>query len=425
MAENNVNKQETKDSSALSGNERKITYKISPLPQGKGRPSFTGGVFTQKITKLVYINILTLFCLAPVIALFIAANSLISSQGLYGPFAENLGIGYPAAPETAGVAEAIILRVHLLFYALTIPASVFTAAGLAGGIYGARKLVRSEEEFRIKDYIAGIKAGYVPALIASLLGFVVFFLWGFVWDYAGYAMALGGSKGLWITLRVVLSVVLVLAIYFAFWILAVGTNYKVNAWGLVKHSCRLSFTAILQSMLLLILVCAPVFILLVPALYFIAYLWFALLGVATIFLVWGSFTDWVFDLTDDYTAAQTSAQVKREEERRIAERTVTKEDVMSLLLAGGKSAYLAKAIKPLDEGENVYVLPETFTAAELETLAENRKKLQKESDDYAQAHAEEETYKEYNRRFDEREKVLTQTDKKGKKKKFAPRMLNE
>ena len=109
MAENNVNKQETKDPSSLIGNERKISYKISPLSEGKGRQSFTWNIFTQKTGKLLYINLLTLFCLAPVIALFIIKANVIASEGLYGPFAGNLGVGYPAAPDTAGVAERIIL----------------------------------------------------------------------------------------------------------------------------------------------------------------------------------------------------------------------------------------------------------------------------------------------------------------------------
>ena len=157
----------------------------------------------------------------------------------------------------------------------------------------------------------------------------------------------------------------------------------------------------------------------------LAYVWFILLGFSTAIFIWAAFTDWLFDYALGYNAGQVERQAQAEAERNAALPKVSADELMNLLLVGNKSAYLSRAVEPLNGGTNAYVLPEKFTADDLAALAENRRQLKAESDSYAAAHEQEEKYAEYNARFRDREKALEVTDKKGKKKKFNPKMLNQ
>jgi hypothetical protein len=95
---------------------------------------------------------------------------------------------------------------------------------------------------------------------------------------------------------------------------------------------------------------------------------------------------------------------------------------MNMLRVGGRSAYLARAIEPLDKGE-AYIPSVNFTAEDLQKVASSREQLRKAADDHAALHAKEEKYVAYNQLFDDREKAIT-SEGKSKKKKFNPKMLN-
>lgn len=424
MATAEVKKETETDLSRLTGNEKSLTYKVIPAPANTGRFSFGWDKYKTKFGKLIFINILMLICFIPVFVLVYLRQYRLAYEGMNGVFGDNLGIGYPAAPDMTGLAENLILRVDMLFCALAILASFFTAAGISGGLYCTRKLLRSEEELKFKDFFIGIKKGYFVALAASVIVFTVFFAAMYIWDFAGYRMAMGESAGMWITFRVLGWIAFALASLISLWILAVGTNYRQNAWGLIKNSLRLCFGSILQSFLFAVLFCLPVLLIFIPAFgTMLAYLWFILAGFSTALFIWGAFNDWLFDYALGYTAKQVEVQTQAEESASAPK--MNKEDIMNLLLVGTKSAYLSRAVEPLNSGTNAYVLPENFTAEDLSLAAKRRLQIEEESRVYAAAHENEEKYVEYNARFRDREKALNVTDKKGKKKKFAPKMLNQ
>ena len=80
-------------------------------------------------------------------------------------------------------------------------------------------------------------------------------------------------------------------------------------------------------------------------------------------------------------------------------------------------------MKPIDDGRELYELPEAFSREDLARLRQSRKEMIEDADSYAEEHRNDERYVEYNKMWDEREKVLQDDDKKGKKKK-RPKMLN-
>ncbi len=425
MAENQERAAE-KDLSVLPGNEKKVDYTVLPVPEKQGRFSFTGSVFLNRLSKFILVNVLMLLFAAPLVALFIGRTYYIAWQGSLGPYADWLGVGV-GRPDIVGEAERLMLEADATFFAVAVFVSLIAAVGLAGGMYCVRKLLRSDDKLRLfRDFFTGVRQGYVAAAIACVIAFAGILLAVFVWDYAALAMATGGSAGLWITLRVLACILCALLTLFALWILSVGTNYKQNALGLLKNAAVIGGGTIVQSVIFAAFAALPAFLVFfnVSMLNFVLEIFYVVVGGAAALLVWGSFSDWAFDNFAGYTAVQTRRQ---EEARREALRAETPEtDVMGLLLTEERHEYLSRAIQSLDEGTQVYALPENFGPYDLEQLAESRRKMESESRAFAERYADEEKYKEYNARFAEREKALVEKDKKGRKKKFAPpKMLNQ
>jgi hypothetical protein len=411
-----------KDRSVLAGNERAVPYKVMPMPADKKRFAFTWEIFKQKLGKIIYINLMTLVCFTPLIATFIYCYLGVLSAGASGPFADFLGVGYPASPETAGLEESMIMSVIMRYFLIAIPLSAVAALGIAGGTYSTRKLLRTDDPFRIRDFFRGIKEGYVCSLIACVAIFAVLFAAACLWSYSAYAMATGASAVLWIVLRVLISVVLALVVLLGFWLIAVGSNYSMDGKGVVSHVFRFTFQTVLQSVVCLVIGVAPVILFFFGSLLaLIAGVWYILFGFATVLLIWSSFTDWAFDLASDYTKGQIAVQEKAEAAKS-GKTELSDEERMNMLRVGGRSAYLARAIEPFDNG-TAYIPPVNFTAEDLQKAEESRKQLRKEADEYAALHEKEEKYTAYNQLFDDREKMIS-SDGKSKKKKFNPKMLN-
>jgi hypothetical protein len=364
---------------------------------------------------------MTLVCFTPLIVLFVYRYLAVLSAGAVGPFADYLGVGYPAAPETTGLAEQMILRVDIFYFLIAIALSAVAALGFAGGTYCTRKLLRTDDPFRFVDFFRGIKEGYVYSFIACVVSFAVLFGMVCLWDYSAYAMATGASVALWIFLRIVAILVFAIVVLFSLWFLAVGSNYAMNAKGTLRSVFIFSSRTVLQSVFCIVLGVLPVILFLFGTLFvMLAGIWYLLFGFSTILLIWSSLTDWAFDLASDYTKGQIAAQ-EREEAVKSGKPKLSDEERMNMLRVGGRSAYLSRAVEPLDNG-TAYIPPVCFTAEDLKKVADSRAQLRKAGNDYAALHEKEEKYTAYNQLFDEREKAIT-VDAKSKKK-FNPKMLN-
>ncbi|MBQ9081727.1 MAG: hypothetical protein IJY26_03745, partial [Clostridia bacterium] len=240
MTKNKAQLQDKADLTVLPGNEKSLGYKILPVPNDRGRFAFTWDVFKNKLGNLMYVNLLMLVFFTPLIAVFFLRYGSILTSGALGAFGDNLGVGYPASPDMTGLAEALMLEVNTLYFALAVAAAPFTAVGLAGGVYAVRKLLRSDDEFRLlKDFFTGVKKGYVASLVACVLSFAMIFVCVRVWDSAGYEIAMGGNVALNIVFRVLACLGVAIVILFSLWLTSVGSNYKQNVWGAIKNSVSL------------------------------------------------------------------------------------------------------------------------------------------------------------------------------------------
>lgn len=416
---NAVKKAGGKDLSVLKGNERASAYRLFTMPADQNRFIFTWEVFKRNVGKLVTVNLLTLVCLLPMIALFILRNFGVTSEGVIGAYSSNLGIGYPGAPLILGEAELAVLRLDNIYFAFLLPISAFTALGIAGATYAVQKMLRSDEEVRIKDFFVGIKENYLSALTGCAVAFLALFFCVLVWNYAGYRMVVDGNLALWIFVRVVDCILIVPFFMVAFWIIGVGSNYAVPPLTAIKYVFRFGFPLFVPSIVCMAIVAVmalPVIWLSDRLMMLIAYAWFVFVGFAAMVMVWSSFTDWAFDSYLDRLKDESKAQEKKAEETRAKESGLSKEERWNMLRIGGKSAYLSRAIQPVNEGARPYIPAGKITQEELAQVARARAVIAEEAETYAAAHAQEEKYVAYNKLFDEKEKSLSQTGKKGKKK---------
>ena len=145
-------------------------------------------------------------------------------------------------------------------------------------------------------------------------------------------------------------------------------------------------------------------------------------------LVWLTFAQWVFD---QYVNPKTRRVTQNKEDKTIYNQAgtpqMTGDDSASMfeyqraIIAEGKSRLMYHPIQPIDDGVEVYELPEDFTREDLKKLKENRAELASMAEQYADEHKSDARYVEYIKRFEARERSLQEqeqkVDKKNKKKK--------
>ena len=139
-------------------------------------------------------------------------------------------------------------------------------------------------------------------------------------------------------------------------------------------------------------------------------------------LVWLDFAQWVFDR---YVNPKTQAAKKQAGDKTIYNKDgtpqLTGDDSASVLeyqrsiVAEGKSRLLSKPIQPIDDGQEVYELPKSFTREDLKKLKENKKEIATGVEAYANEHKNDARYVEYNEQFEARERALQEQENKGKK----------
>ena len=87
------------------------------------------------------------------------------------------------------------------------------------------------------------------------------------------------------------------------------------------------------------------------------------------------------------------------------------------LVAAGRSKLIAHPIKPIDDGLEVYELPQSFTREDLKRLRESKDVIAEDTKAYAEEHKNDERYVKYNEEFDAMEKALQEPSEDEKKKK--------
>ena len=203
------------------------------------------------------------------------------------------------------------------------------------------------------------------------------------------------------------------------WLIAVGVSYKVGPWQLIKNSFVLIIGSFIQTVFILGLAFIPVWFLLIGGLMqVIAIVILIVFGFSYVFLVWMSYTQWVFDMyiTPNIEAQKAVERSKMTKEQLAAEKEAEERRIAGEILAAGKSELVGRPILPID-GAPVPALGKTFSRADIAAVASGRQDIEKRVSDYEEEHKNDKRYVEYNKLFAEREKALKDDDKKGKKKK--------
>ena len=406
----------------LDGKEREEDYPRTVLPESRWRLFWN--IFKGKFGKLVLTNLLMLLFCLPLAAIIIYRSISIGAQELSGPWGSGLGVGYPVIPDVAGAFERIVYRSDLFFFGLMIPACVIAGVGLSGGLYVIRNMLQTDL-FLLKKFFRGVKRAFWSVLEAVLIFSVVLFAARCVGNYADLCVATGSPNAGWLIASKVIGYLFVaLCSLFCLWMIALGPAYRHNPWTLLRNSVVMTFGTFPQTVLFAALATWPVFVVLFVTGFFslIFVVLIVLFGISYFCLVWLDFTQWAFDKfidPDPVIAAQKSA----EEGKAPAPAVNVTPEIVNLDIAYGKSDLIARPIRPLDDGAALRMLPETYSRADLEKLRESKAAMQREIDEYYEAHKNEDRYVEYNKQFEEREKALEDVRHKGKKKSARPPKL--
>ncbi len=413
----------------LEGKEKSEEYARSTLPTNRWQLFWD--IFKGNFRKILKVNLLTLVFFIPLLFVIIFLGSMYPDfMGTYHPFGANLGIGYPAVPDTRGLSEMLTLQNDFRLGGGILLASFIAAVGLAGGMYVVRNMVWTEGIFVTNDFWRGVKLNYKNALQTSVFFCVAFVLCKSMINLAEFSAAvsdLSKFQGVMLSISKVAGyVLLVIAVMMSFWMISLGVNYKMGFFRMMKNAFLMVIGTLPQSVFFCALALIPVWLFFIGGSFFLlfAVIVFLMFGIAFALLVWLDFAQWVFD---KYINPKIEgAKVGRGVYNKDGTSAVTGEDSASsleyqrILLSHGRSRLVAKPIKPLDDSIQVYELPASFTREDLKRLRESKQNIQEDTEAYAEEHKNDLRYVEYNRQFDEREKALQEEDakknaKRGKK----------
>lgn len=361
--------------------ERSEDYARKTLPSN--RWSLAWDLIRNNFGKLFKINLLMLLFLFPVIILIIARSSFTMSQASVQPFAQNIGIGYPAYPMISGISESIVFQVDLTVIIMLLIVSPYVSVGLAGGFYVMRNLVWTEGVFVASDFWSGVKKNYKNTFFATLFYIVMISLMVLSIDLAEVQIATMPKIAGWFIAGKVISIIL--TIYFTFvylFMLTLGVTYKIKFFGLVKNGFLLALALLPYNAFfagLSVLCILPLFFTLTNSIFMMIGIMLAIFFSFSLFaLIWTNYSQWVFDefINDKVAGAKKNRGIYKknaEEEVRSTERY--------------KPMFGARPIKPVtDYDVEIAELPESYTREDLIRLQESKEAMIKDSELYEQQH---------------------------------------
>ncbi len=407
---------------SLIGNELADDYVRTHLP--KGRWADTWDLFKSNFFKLVIINVFTLLFFAPGIAIVYFKDMIITQMGTVYPLSSNPLFTYPLMPNMQGLQERIYLTWDLRFNALLIVAGFIASIGLAGACYSIKKLINTHGKFTVKGYFHGVKVCYFNVVFPVTVFMLFMYASLSISDWSAAKIAMGASSGGPVTAVVFSIIATVIVGIIAMWVLAVGISYKVKLKYLFKNSFVLLFGTIIQTLFMIGFSLIPVWLLLigtqVTLFMYLAYIIFIFFGFSFIILCWLAYTQWVFDLyiTPAVKSEEEARKAKLTPKQLAAEKEENEKAVAREILAAGKSELVGRPMRPIEGATQVKEVGAAYGRADIARVAEDRKAIQGEVDAYVEEHKGDARYVEYEKLFAEREKALSTSDKKGKKKKL-------
>ena len=364
----------------IEGPERSESYARSTLPTN--RWSLGWDVFKTNKGKLFWLNLLTLLCALPLIAIFVLRYVYKTAQVVASPITANLS-GYPVYPATVGLEAQITLSINFKFFLIALIGILFLAIGVAGGFYVMRNMVWAEGVMIASDFWKGIKQNFFTVLFSLLFYFVILALSILSINMASLMLSTGqGIRWLLIIAQVLSYVIIAIVSMMVMYMVTLGVTYKMSFLKLIRNSFILSI-ALIPTNVFFIAFAALWFFLMwlgksLPILLiifgFIVLIW----GFSLFMLIWTDYSHWVFDtyINDKVPGAKKN--------RGIYKPNATEEDGEQIIFEKTK---LNSSIKPItDYDVELYELPESFSRKDLQKLEETKEAMRRDSDKYAEEH---------------------------------------
>ncbi len=419
----------------LEGKERSEDYARSTLPSNRWQLFWD--IMKGRFGRLMLVNLLTLVTFIPLILVYVWRLMVTSAQNLIGPYGSGLGVGYPVIPNVVGIAEWTAFQSDLLFFALFIVGGLIAAVGISGGMYIIRNLIWTEGIFVANDFVRGIRRNFWNVLEAVFLFTLTLFVAQTMSNLADWCISMEIAPGWMLASKIVGYVLVALMGLISLWMISLGINYKQGPWALFRNAVVMTIGTLPQTIFFAVVALIPVALLFtgVNFLVVLAVIVMLLFGLSYVMLVWMDYSQWAFDKfinpnlgvkTGRGLYSRTPKEDKIGGTAPQAESSEAVREYRRMILAQGKSQLVSRPIKPLDDGLEVYQLPDSFSRDDLRRLKESKEAIDEDAKAYEEEHKNDEQYVEYNKQFEELERALEDDGKKKKNKlKKAPKMLNK
>lgn len=364
----------------IEGPERSETYAASTLPTNRWQLGWD--VFKTNTGKHFKLNLLTLLFMLPLIALFVFVYMYKAYLVSQYPFAQNMGIGYPAYPAVFGLTATLSLNTNIEFFKYAIIAVAVAAVGLAGGFYVMRNMVWTEGVMVGSDFWKGVKQNYFVVFF-SLLFYTVIMAFSVISVNLAQMLidTASGIKWLLIAAQVITYLIMGIVSVMTLYMITLGVTYKLSFGKLIRNSFILTIALVPTNVFFAALALAPFLLLLigVPLIVSLVFVLLVVWGLSIFMLVWTDYSQWVFDkfINDKVPGAKKN--------RGIYKQNASENDGEELIIEKTK---LTSGIKPVtDYDVELYELPTSFSRKDLEKLEETKEAMRRDSDKYAEEHA--------------------------------------
>ena len=414
----------------LEGKEKSEEYARSTLPTNRWQLFWD--VFKGNFGKIVKANLLILLFFIPTVIVLYIGIQYRDGMGVLGPYNMGTAMGYPCPGPLVGLAESNLIMSELLLYGMLFLSMVIAAIGLAGGMYVVRNMVWTEGIFVGSDFWKGVKLNYKNALQAALFFCGILLIGKTMINFANFSL-LSANVNKFHSVLLKISVVsswifIVLSAMMAFWVIALGVNYKMKFLLLLRNAFLMSVGTLPQTLFFGFMAILPFMTIFLTKLLgmlalLIALLIIFLFAFAWALLVWLDFAQWVFDkyINPRISGAKVGRGIYSKDGTKNEDDSEAALEYQRVLLSHGRSRLVARPIKPIDDSLQVYELPQSFSREDLKRLRESKENIKEDTETYAEEHKNDLRYVEYNRTFDEREKAIAEEDaKKNKKRPSKP-----
>ncbi len=409
----------------LEGKEKSEEYARSTLPTNRWQLFWD--VFKGNFGKIVKANLLILLFWIPTFIVLYVGIQYRNGAGALGPYNMGTSMGYPCPGPLTGIAEWNIIMSEILLYGMLFLSMFIAALGLAGGMYVIRNMVWTEGIFVGNDFWKGVKLNYKNALQAALFFCSVLLLGKTMINFANFSLlGEGVNKFNRVLLKISIGsswVFIAMAAMVAFWMIALGVNYKMKFFQLLRNAFLISIGTLPQTIFFGVLAILPFLLFLLMELLgmfvlLIAILIVLLFGFSWALLLWLDFGQWVFDkyINPKLSGAKVGRGIYNKDGTKSEGESASSLEYQRMILSHGRSRLVARPIKPIDDSLQVYELPQSFSREDLKRLRESKENIMEDTETYAEEHKNDLRYVEYNRAFDEREKAIAEEDAKKNKK---------